>query len=549
MIATDSLNIKLRPAERGVVLAHLYVAFTAFGLGTLFGLLQTVARSGAFTLPSFFDYYRVLTAHGVLLAIVFTTFFICGLSTLAVYQTIPNPQRKLGVAWTAWWIMLIGTAMAAVEILAGNASVLYTFYAPMKASPYFYLGATLLVVGTWVVFLDILLNVRVWKRERGGEPIPLPAFMALATFIMWFLATIGVAIEMLYLIPWAFGWTPSIDVLLTRMYFWYFGHPLVYFWILGAYVIWYAIVPAILKVPVFSDALTRVAFVAFIVLSLPVGLHHEFSDPGISSTWKLLQTFLTLLVVVPSLMTAFALFATFEENAAAKGRKGFVGIVRSIPWNDPAMAGITLAMILFIFGGFGGIVNASYSMDAMVHNTMWIVGHFHITVGGPVALTFLAATYRLLPSLTGRRVWSESLARAQVWLWFIGMSVMSLAMHVEGLLGAPRRTADLSYGGAAAAQSWEPWTLLAAGGGTVLFLSVLAFLTNVVMTLTKGERDAGESEFAFAPSRPGDAAPQLFQRLGFWTALAVVVVIFAYAGPLIGHYSAHPFEVPGMRTW
>ncbi len=530
------------------MLAHFYVAFAAFAVGTIFGLLQTLSRASAITLGGFFDYYKLLTAHGVLLAIVFTTFFIAGISTYAVYDSMPVKSRSTNVGWIAWWVMTIGTVMAAVTILAGNASVLYTFYAPLKASPTFYIGATLLIVGSWIVFFDFLLHAKAWRVTHRGERLPLPAFMATVNFLMWFLATLGVAVEMLYLIPWSLGWTQGVDVAMTRMYFWYFGHPLVYFWILGAYLAWYGMVPKMLKVPVFSDALTRVAFIGFLLLSLPVGIHHQFSDPGIAGQWKLLQTFLTLLVVVPSLMTAYALFATFEESAFAKGQRGFVNIVKSLPWNDASFTGIVLAMILFIFGGFGGIVNASYSIDRVVHNTMWVVGHFHITVGGPVALTFLAISYRLIPALTGRALWSENWAKAQVWLWFIGMSVMSLAMHIQGLLGAPRRVSDIAYYGSSEAAAWHPWALLTAGGGIVLMLSVVAFVVNIIGTLRNDERVG--SETLFAETRANEAPPPMgLDRLKFWTVVAVALVIIAYAGPVMEHYQQHIYLAPGMRTW
>ena len=531
-----------------LVLAHLYTAFGALALGTCFGLIQVFERAGAAQAPQWFDYYRMLTAHGVLLALVFTTFFICGLSVYAVYQSTGRATASPAIGWAGWWVMIAGTALAAIEILLGNASVLYTFYAPMKASPWFYVGATLLVIGTWIVFADFIVQARAWKRANAG-PLPLPTFMALATFAMWFIATLGVAVEMVFLIPWAFGWTKTIDVELTRIFFWYFGHPLVYFWIMGAYMIWYGIVPRLLNVPVFSDPLTRVAFVILIVLSVPVGIHHQFADPGIAPQWKLLHTFLTLLVVIPSLMTAFALFASFEERAQEQDKQGFLTIVRALPWNDPAFAGICLAMVLFIFGGFGGIVNASYTMDSLVHNTMWIVGHFHITVGGPVSLTFLAVTWRLLPALVKRELWSQGWARAQVWLWFVGMSVMSFGMHVQGLLGAPRRTADITYAGAAVAHQWHPWALLSAAGGTILIFSVIAFVVNVVMTAAKGEPSRDE-ELIFARARESEAAPPLMlDRIALWAGVSLALAVVAYTGPLYMHFTMHPYEVPGMRTW
>jgi len=536
-------------SEHRLVLAHLYVALTAVFLGTFFGLLQVWSRAGAADTPPWFDYYRMLTAHGVLLALVFTTLFITGLATYATYESIPREGRSLRLGWIAWGTMVAGVVMAAAEILAGNATVLYTFYAPLKASPLFYLGATLLIVGTWLVLLDILLQIRYFRRKRPGERIPLPAFMAASTFVMWSLATVGVAYEVLFqLLPWSLGLVSGVDVALSRLLFWYFGHPLVYFWILGAYMIWYAIIPKVLGVPIFSDSLTRMAFVLFIILSLPIGVHHEFVEPGIAPAWKLLQAFFTMMVVIPSLMTAFALFASFEQAAAKHGRYGFIGIVRSLPWSNPTFLGSALGMILFIFGGFGGIVNASYSMDVLVHNTMWVVGHFHITVGGPVALTFLAASYAFIPRLTGRAFTHTALARVQLWLWFIGMSIMSIGMHTEGLLGAPRRAASLGYGGAAVAASWAPWSMLAAIGGTIVFASVLLYLVAFVRMVFAGSPASTEFAFAEGNSEAG-VTPPILDRLGGWALVGAALVVLAYSGPLMQHFHQHIYLAPGMRTW
>ncbi|HLI94618.1 MAG TPA: cbb3-type cytochrome c oxidase subunit I, partial [Candidatus Baltobacteraceae bacterium] len=438
-----------RDAENRMVIAHVYTATAAIVVGALFGALQGLSRASAFVAPAWFDYYRILTMHGVLMALVFTTFFITGLSLFVTYRSIERPERSVVLGWAGYWVMLAGVLMAAFEILSGNATVLYTFYAPLKASPYFYIGAALLIIGTWIVAADIFANVIWFRRRNPGRPVPLPAFTAAATFLMWWIATLGVVGEMYFLVPWAFGWTHGINVMLSRLLFWYFGHPLVYFWIMGAYICWYNIVPKFYNGNVFSDGLTRLTFIMLLLLSTPVGIHHEFMEPGIAPQWKMLHTLTTYGVAIPSFLTAFAIFATFEIAAARNGKRGFWQTVTSLPWNDPAFCGPAYGMLLFILGGFGGLVNASYSMDSVVHNTIWIVGHFHVTVGGPVALTFVGIAYWLIPRLTGRALWNPQLAVWQERMWFVGMLVMSMAMHIAGLLGAPRRTADVSYLGAA----------------------------------------------------------------------------------------------------
>ncbi|HEX3456546.1 MAG TPA: cbb3-type cytochrome c oxidase subunit I [Candidatus Baltobacteraceae bacterium] len=543
MIVSDRVR-----AENRVVIAHVYTATAAIALGAVFGVFQGFGRTGLYEAPAWFDYYRVLTMHGVLMALVFTTFFITGLSLFVTYRAIPR-ERSLGMGWFGWALMLFGTAMAAVTILKGDATVLYTFYAPLKASPWFYVGATLLILGTWVVAFEIFGNVNYYRKNNPGRAVPLVVFCAAATFVMWIVATLGVVAEMFLLIPWAFGWTAGINVMLTRMFFWYFGHPLVYFWIMGAYIIWYNIIPTRYGGNLFSDALTRLTFVMLILLSTPVGIHHEFMEPGISSIWKMLHTVTTYGVAIPSFITAFAIFASFELFAIKQGKRGFIGTVTALPWNDPTFSGAGLGMILFILGGFGGLVNASYSMDTVVHNTIWIVGHFHVTVGGPVALTFLGAAYWIIPRITGRALWQPRLALFQTRLWFFGMVIMSLSMHYAGLLGAPRRTAEVGYLGAGAANAWEPYMLLAAAGGFFLFLSILAFVAVAVGTLLENKKtESMEAAFA-TPADGGLATPQPLQRIYRWGVLALVLAVLAYAGPL-GELLRHPgFLAPGMRTW
>src|ERR1043165_4527328 len=96
-------------------------------------------------------------------------------------------------------------------------------------------------------------------------------FTACWRIIIWYLATVGLAIEVLtMLIPWSLHWMKTIDPLLARTYFWWFGHPLVYFWLIPAYVIWYTVLPRVAGGKLFSDSLGRLVFVMFVLLSVPV---------------------------------------------------------------------------------------------------------------------------------------------------------------------------------------------------------------------------------------------------------------------------------------
>jgi cytochrome c oxidase subunit 1 len=205
-------------------------------------------------------------------------------------------------------------------------------------------------------------------------------------------------------------------------------------------------------------------------------------------------------------------------------------------------------MLAFTFGGFGGAINAAYAMNSMVHNTAWIQGHFHLTLGTTVALTFMGATYWMLPRLLGRELRLPGLARVQPWLWFLGVAIFSTSYHVAGLKGLPRRVYSGGFDGAPAASGWQALTHAGAVGGAVLLVSAVFFVAVFVATAVGGRRiERPAFEFA-APLRPV-RAPGLWDRLGLWTVVAVVLVAIAYAYPLAHLLSLQRFGSPPYQPF
>lgn len=545
-------KLKIDPRDAKLSMAHFYVAFAALAIGGLMGLLQVLVRSGKFELPNGVGYYEILTAHGVLMALVLTTFFIMGFQHAAVSRTAgtySNAARLTG--WIGFWVMLAGTAMAAAMILTNKASVLYTFYAPLQAHWIFYLGLTFVVVGSWIDGIAQIMIYARWRRNNPGKPSPLLTFMAVINTIMWIVATLGVAATVLFqLLPWSLGLVPTVNVLVSRTLFWYFGHPLVYFWLLPAYMCWYAIIPKIIGGKIFSDSLARLSFILFLLFSIPVGFHHQLTEPGIDPAWKFIQVVLTFMVVIPSLMTAFSLFATFERTGRAKGATGLLGWIKVLPWNDARFTVPFIGMAAFIPAGAGGIVNASNQMDEVVHNTMWVTGHFHLTLATSVILTFFGISYWLVPHLTGRKLTKSmnKLALIQAWIWFIGMVFMSGAMHAEGLLGAPRRTAFTTYGGAKQAAEWIPYQIAQAVGGSILFVGII--LVIIIFVNLAFFAPKGEEEFPVGvPESMDDKAPMVFENWKLWLGLTAVLILFAYTIPFIDIIQNAPPGVKGYKTW
>jgi cytochrome c oxidase subunit 1 len=228
-----------------------------------------------------------------------------------------------------------------------------------------------------------------------------------------------------------------------------------------------------------------------------------------------------------------------------KGAKGLFNWIGRLPWSDPSFASVALAMIAFIFGGFGGAINAAYAMNAMVHNTAWIQGHFHVTLGTTVAMTFMGATYWLLPRISGRDLRMKALAQVQPYLWIAGMLLFSTSYHIAGLRGLPRRIYSASLTGEYT--QWHGLSIVAAVGAVFLFTSALSYVAVVAATWLAGRRIQTPA-FEFASSlRP--PVPSIWDHFELWTSLAVVLIIAAYAYPIIQLLSHHRYGSPPYQPF
>ena len=309
----------LSPGDKRFVALHLLVAIVALMIGSLFGPLQAFQFSGIDVYglldPVIKSYYQGLTLHGVLNALVWTTFFIMGFTNLTTMKGLGRPLKHPWLNRLGFWVMVVGLVTTAIPILANAATVLYTFYAPLQANWAFYLGLTLVVVGSWIEGLGFFLTLAAWRKDNPGVRSPFITLAGVINSAMWQIATLGVAVSILtMLLPWSLGLIDNVDPELSRTYFWFTGHPLVYFWLLPAYVTWYGMLPRQAGGRLFSDSLARLSFWLFLVTSVPVGFHHQFVDPGVPQIWKWIHATLTYSVFFPSMLTLFTSTASCSTS-------------------------------------------------------------------------------------------------------------------------------------------------------------------------------------------------------------------------------------------
>jgi len=282
----------------------------------------------------------------------------------------------------------------------------------------------------------------------------------------------------------------------------------------------------------YSDTMGRLTFVLFLIYSLPVGLHHLLMDPQQSNAFKFLQVALTALVSVPTLLTVFTIGASLEIAGRLRGGRGLFGWIAALPWERPMVLATGLAFLMLGFGGFGGLINMSYGMNAMVHNTSWVTAHFHLIFGGTVVIMYFAIAYAIWPTLTGRAAPSLAAQRVQLWLWFVGMLVMTLPWHYLGLQGQWRRVATFNYADPIIA-GWGPWVVVSLVGGLILLVSGLLFVYNLLQFNAAREPCMELPGAIYATAvHPPARVPATLNGFGLWNALVLVLMVLAYGYPL-----------------
>ena len=551
-VVYDPSGFELPEQQKRFLRWTIYIGYVALVAGVFHGLANALSYANIDILPLFprlKGYYQGLTVHGVANVLVFTFSFSNGFLPLMTARALSRPLVG-GLVYATFGALLLGNLLAIYAVVTNQASVLFTSYAPLQAHWTYYLGLVLIVVSTWLALANMGVVLRRWRRDHRGKRIPLLAYIAVLSYTMWGLASIPIAVEFLgFLLPWSLGLVEKVDPLLTRTLFWFTGHAIVYAWLLPAYVSWYAIVPRQAGGVLISDSLTRVVFISFLLLSIPTGFHHQFTDPGIGTGMKAFHTVLTFGVFFPSMATAFSVVGALEIGGRRRGGKGLLGWVARLPWGDPSLTAQMLAMVVFVFGGITGLINASYSMNQVIHNTTWVPAHFHMTVGTAVALTFVGVAYWMIPYLTGRALRGRRLALASSWIYAIGVLIFARGMITVGLRGMPRRTfrAQATYTN----PEWDLGGALAGIGGTLMFVGIMLFFVVIGWTIVAGEKGGHPKDIPISSTR---LAPSLtgwepaLDRIGLWVVAAILLILAAY-GPFFVTYLPPQMVSPGFKLF
>jgi Heme/copper-type cytochrome/quinol oxidases, subunit 1 len=337
----------------------------------------------------------------------------------------------------------------------------YSWYV---VSPFFFIGWILNDLFVYLAGIWIVYHYAIAARNLK-EKLPVPLVFFLMIILLFMIGYSGVTVADVWDILAFYGVT-GLDPIANQIAFWIFGHAVVYMAWIPAVAALYLLIPLLSGNPLFSDRMGRVAAVLYLIFSNNIPIHHLYMV-NLPIALKVLQEALTYAVTVPTFMTFLNLWAT------AKGSK-------NTPVNVITLFTVT-SFAGSIFAGVTGMSNATISYDAIVHNTDYVVGHFHAMILLGIVPAAMAVLYVMIPMMSGRQWFSAKMAWVHYVGYVFGAILFDIGIETAGLDGIVRR-----------AEIYPRYPLLVSAenlatvGAIIAQLATLVWFLNVVLTLVKG---------------------------------------------------------------
>ncbi len=491
-------GLKVHLPAQNLITINAVTSVVFLLVGGLMALLILLTRWPAVHLLPADLFYRFLTLHGIAMLVAWIIFFeIAGLyfgSAVLLNSRLAAPK----VAWLAYFMMLGGAAIVAVEILRGRADVMFTSYPPLQASPAYYLGVILFAVGALIgcgVFFGTIVVARSEKTYTGSIPLVTFGLMAAAIIAVFTLACGAVIYIPTFL--WSLGIISNVDPGIYRLVFWGFGHASQQINVCAMVSCWYLLGALTVGAKPLNEKICRSAFVLYVLFINLASEHHLLTDPTLSSAHKVANTsYFMYAAVLASMIHAMAIPASVEVAQRKKGlTRGLFEWLVKAPWKEPGFSALIFSLLIFGFlGGITGVVMGTEQLSIRSHNTWMITGHFHATVVGGTTLAFMGTAYYLIPLITRRQLVGKAWASIQPFIFGIGISILGIGMMTSGTLGVPRRHWDITFADSLFPFSFDPSVLmfvsLAAIGGLLAVVGGGIFVGVSVSTLLFGKKMA-----------------------------------------------------------
>jgi cytochrome c oxidase subunit 1 len=507
--STSGLAAGAVPRERVAALVRRYIyASTAF-LGVA-GSLGVVMRQSQGDLARLDDnlFYAIMTAHGLGTFVSWAGFAVMG-AALWVLAAVDFPMRRPGylLAKATWWLIVVGTLGIVVStlVMGFGGSWVFLYPLPFFAADQWSKHATalfsvsVLLVGvailTWCLAvlntvvgpglraragtglgsrLALALGIGYLSKRRGAaleRPLPYAVLPLTVIGIDMIIATLPLAVLLVEMIVQAYSPGTGVNPLLAKNVLWFFGHPVVYLLLFPAVSVYYLLIPRYAGRELVAGPMISVAWLIGVVSNVVIWAHHVYLDYPRGTIQAQLNVAMQPLTFTITLVSALSLYSL----AATMYRSHF-------RWT-PAASFLVAGMVGWLTAGLSGVVNATIQLDVAVHNTLWVVGHFHHMALLNIGLVAFASVYAFLPDLTGKRWYSDRLGHLHLWLTLIGGYGMVVPWLIQGLTGAPRRFAVLP-------EAYDATTYIALPFIGVIVLGQLTFVWNLSQTLRGRQREA-----------------------------------------------------------
>ncbi len=422
--------------HKRISVMYMISILASFFLGGMLALLvrmELFSPGEGFLTPD--QYNQLFTLHG---AVMIFLFIIPGIPAALGNLVLPLMLGAKDVAFprlnlTSWYLWVLGAIFAVSSIILGAVDTGWTFYTPYSTTT----GTSVisLTTGAFILGFSSILTglnfiVTIHKlRPKGMTWFKMPLFLwgIYGTAIMQVLATPVLGITLLLLIAErALGvgiFDPALggDPVLFQHFFWFYSHPAVYIMILPAMGVISELISVFSRKHIFGYTFIALSSIAIALLSFLVWGHHMFTS--MSPMANMLFSLLTYSVSIPSAIKVFNWLATMYKG--------------SIRFQTPMLYALSF-MFLFTIGGLTGLFLATVAVDIHLHDTYFIVAHFHYTMFGGTVIAFLGGLHYWWPKMTGK-MYSESMGRLACALVFVGFNGTFLSQFVMGSQGMPRR--------------------------------------------------------------------------------------------------------------
>jgi cytochrome c oxidase subunit 1 len=471
--------------HKRIGLMYIWSAFTFFVAAGIMALLvrlqlaqenQEIATQGSFN--------ALTTMHGTAMVFLFAMPILAGIANYLIplmigARDMAFPRLNALSLWiyVAGALILLGSFGAS----GGAAQAGWTAYTPLSGPDYSpEVGQDLWILGLHLVGVSSLLGsinflVTIGNMRAPGMTwtrIPLFVWSMVAQSILIVLTVPVIAAALLLLILDRQAGTSFLlpddggSAVLYQHLFWFFGHPEVYILILPAFGVISEVVPVFARKPIFGYKAVAFSSLGIAFISMIVWAHHMFTV-GLGDTLNSYFLVATYLVAIPTGVKILNWIATLWRG--------------NLTFRTPMLFAVGM-IALFIIGGLSGVVVANFPVDYQVHDSYYVVAHFHYTLFGGMVFGIFAGLYYWFPKMTGR-MFDERLGRLHFWLLFVGFNLAFIPQHMLGLMGMPRRIYTYDRGGV-----FEIYNLVSTIGAFLMAVAVLLFIVNVVRSWRTGPR-------------------------------------------------------------